>query len=292
MSILLPKLRHSMHKVEFMSFRDKTNAAIKEVEEDVRASSSGIDKDYFGHRERYIRNLIRLQSLLPRGGKILDIGSHFLHQASCLSVLGYDVSGCDVPDFVELEFVKKRARKFGINNIGVSRLEEGNFLDGFSNSFDCVMFCEILEHITFNPIKFWKRVYKILVPGGIIYLTTPNGLRLYNILSTVKNAIFFRSIGTPISTILSEVTYGPHYKEYSLREILNYFKLMSPDFKCEITLFTLRPFDSTWYRSPKSALREVVRRIENRLPWLGEEIEAIVRVDSKKQWLAKTPDFG
>ena len=43
------------------------------------------------------------------------------------------------------------------------------------SSVDLVLFCEILEHLAFNPILTWKQIYRVLCPGGRIVLTTPNG---------------------------------------------------------------------------------------------------------------------
>ena len=52
-----------------------------------------------------------------------------------------------------------------------------------SNSFDLILFTEIIEHLTFNPVDMWKGIYRILKPGGKIIVTTPN---YYYLGQTVK----------------------------------------------------------------------------------------------------------
>jgi 2-polyprenyl-3-methyl-5-hydroxy-6-metoxy-1,4-benzoquinol methylase len=42
--------------------------------------------------------------------------------------------------------------------------------------FDCIIFTEILEHLNFNPVDTLKRLYDLLTPSGVIFLSTPNAL--------------------------------------------------------------------------------------------------------------------
>lgn len=44
-----------------------------------------------------------------------------------------------------------------------------------SNSFDCVLFLETIEHVE-NPMAFLKEFYRLLKPGGFLIISTPNAL--------------------------------------------------------------------------------------------------------------------
>jgi 2-polyprenyl-3-methyl-5-hydroxy-6-metoxy-1,4-benzoquinol methylase len=41
------------------------------------------------------------------------------------------------------------------------------------NIFDVVMYQDVIEHVT-DPVQELKRVYKILKPGGVVFLVTPD----------------------------------------------------------------------------------------------------------------------
>jgi len=84
------------------------------------------------------------------------------------------------------------------------------YADGF---FDCVLFCEILEHLLLNPDFAVSEMRRILRPGGYLIITTPNVLRLGNLVQMVK--------GKNIYDGYSQYgVYGRHNREYTLKEII------------------------------------------------------------------------
>ncbi len=42
--------------------------------------------------------------------------------------------------------------------------------------FDYIIFTEILEHLNFNPVDTFKKLNDLLIPTGVIFLSTPNAL--------------------------------------------------------------------------------------------------------------------
>jgi 2-polyprenyl-6-hydroxyphenyl methylase/3-demethylubiquinone-9 3-methyltransferase len=127
--------------------------------------------------------------------------------------------------------VKPIALEIGADLLNYTSLESKEALSNIpENSIDVVNFADIIEHITFNPINMWKGIYRILKPGGHIYVTTPNSMnfdRLYLKLKTLINECGY-GINTP--EIFSEGTYGHHWKEFSIPELNRYFTMLSPDF--------------------------------------------------------------
>ena len=195
------------------------------------SSQLGGDETYFRNQlPRYARTLHRIQALRPAPCRVLDIGSHYLHQSVLLSRLGYQVSGIDISLFAEADFVQARARMCGIDNRAVNSLEAGEFLSDQKGTFELIVFTEILEHITFNPVRFWARVYELLAPNGVVYLSTPNALRPAAWARAMGGLLRARGIGISVDDILGNVTYGHHWKEYSVAEISRYFAKLSPDF--------------------------------------------------------------
>ena len=209
---------------------DRVDAAAHALGRLVMTQRAG-DERYFAQQlPRYRRTLRRLQHLRPTPCRVLDIGSHYLHQAVLLSELGHEVWGIDVPLFAQAPFVQARASTFGVRNESVEALADGTFLPGREGGFDLIVFTEILEHITFNPVRFWERVHALLAPGGIVYVSTPNALRPVAWLRQAGRLLAFRGIGLGIDDVLGSVTYGHHWKEYSAWELRRYFALLSPDF--------------------------------------------------------------
>src|SRR5215212_5171943 len=45
-------------------------------------------------------------------------------------------------------------------------------------SFDCVLFCEILEHLLIDPDRAVGEMARIVKPGGFLVISTPNATRL------------------------------------------------------------------------------------------------------------------
>lgn len=51
------------------------------------------------------------------------------------------------------------------------------------NSFELVIFSEILEHLRIDPLSTLREILRVLTPGGTLILSTPN---LYSIGCIIK----------------------------------------------------------------------------------------------------------
>lgn len=245
-------------------------------------AQQGGDIGYFrGQSQRFERTAKRLLESFPPPCRVLDIGSHYLHQTSLMKLMGYDVHGLDIPLFAEAPFVAERARLLGISNHSTTALERGTFLVGHDDSFDLIVFTEILEHITFNPVAFWRRVYELLEVGGCVYLTTPNAMRPSRVWRAALRLATLRGLGLGVGEILENVTYGHHWKEYSPSEIREYFGLLSRDFEVDVHLHSHIDRDG--------GLRGLVARCASVLPILRTDIEAVVRLAGRTGFGAVDP---
>jgi SAM-dependent methyltransferase len=86
------------------------------------------------------------------------------------------------------------------------------------DSFDAVLFCEMLEHLLMDPMTALRQIHRVLKPEGILVLTTPNVNRLDNVLAMVNGA----NIYDPYSGF---GPYGRHNREYNgheLHRLLNF----------------------------------------------------------------------
>jgi SAM-dependent methyltransferase len=81
------------------------------------------------------------------------------------------------------------------------------------HSFDGALCCEVLEHLTANPIKMLANIHRILKPNGWLVLTTPNVANLGNILALLHGRNVYRPY---------ELVFGPawrHNREYTAAEV-------------------------------------------------------------------------
>ena len=97
-------------------------------------------------------------------GNFLDIGCASGHIMYHMQELGWSVTGNDLNDGV-LEI----ARRHGLD-VKHGTLEQCRFADG---SFDSINIGDLIEHVK-SPRKLMAEVFRILRPGGIVVILTPN----------------------------------------------------------------------------------------------------------------------
>lgn len=166
-----------------------------------------------------------------QGIKVLDVGAHWLHQSALWQTTGFNVTALDMPFTVEQAGVQSLARELDIRLIACADMQATDALDVIADSsINVVLFTEIIEHITFNPVRFWKHIHRILAPGGRIVVTTPNYYAWNGRAWGLSR--FFRGSGGGISVdeILNLPTHGHHWREFAMAELFRYFSLLSPDF--------------------------------------------------------------
>jgi SAM-dependent methyltransferase len=81
-----------------------------------------------------------------------------------------------------------------------------------AGSFRVVLFCEIIEHLLMNPLATLREIHRVLQPGGLLVVTTPNVARIDNVMAMVHGA----NIYDPYSGF---GPYGRHNREYTRHEL-------------------------------------------------------------------------
>lgn len=84
--------------------------------------------------------------------------------------------------------------------------------------FDVVLFCEVLEHLTNDPLAALMEIRRVLKPGGRLVLTTPNAACSKNVLKVVQ--------GKNVNDRYSAYgPYGRHNREYTPAEVADLLEL-------------------------------------------------------------------
>jgi SAM-dependent methyltransferase len=164
--------------------------------------------------------------LIPRAagdGRVLEMGCYLQITPALRDVLGYgEVRGCyQGSGGSDLRSVRARDGESFECEIDLFDVE----IDPFpypSNHFDTVLCCEILEHLTQDPMQMMAEIHRILKPGGILILTTPNASSLHAIFSVLNgnHPAFYNRYPRPPQAS-QEALLSRHAREYTPAEIAN-----------------------------------------------------------------------
>lgn len=177
-----------------------------------------IQNDLIGENEKiyFGSSIVRYKHLLSffkdkERGRVLDLGCSPGHNTMILTKLGFDVIGIDLNKFYLKKYNPNWLDKF---NLIISDVEKVR-LPFEDNTFNYVIFTEVLEHIAItNPVVIFNDIHRVLKPGGLLYLSTPNVANWSNLLSLLSNKNIFWS---------PEIFYGSldrHNREYTSEEVI------------------------------------------------------------------------
>src|SRR6185312_3116196 len=113
--------------------------------------------------------------------------------------------------------VKDLAALHAITLLRNANLERPAALETLEDdSVDVVLFTEIIEHITFNPVAMWRAIHRVMRPGGTIVVTTPNYYALRGRALAPLRFLRGGGGGLTVDALIGEQTLAHHWKEYSL----------------------------------------------------------------------------
>lgn len=119
------------------------------------------------NKPNYLLEAVKNVFVSLPGGKVLDLGCGDGDYSERLKDLGFEVVASDMDSE---RFKYHKSIKFVKSNIS----EPLPFPD---ESFDYVLFLEVLEHL-YNPDFVIKQISRLIKPGGLLLISTPNILNL------------------------------------------------------------------------------------------------------------------
>ena len=168
-----------------------------------------------------ICEIVKIVSELGGEGRILDIGMGYgFYDIVLKEDFGREVVGMEVGENVEAYC--GLANHFNIEVVRAALCEGSEVIS--DSSFEIVIFSEVLEHLRIGVLRALREIYRILKPGGVLVLLTPNAARLTNIITPLcgrNTAESFSNEAVNIEELFAGVS---HIREYTLGEVTSLVK--------------------------------------------------------------------
>ena len=182
---------------------------LDDVHAELKAASPDIVQYFETSRPRYEYTLSL--ALDQNGGRVLDLGCSPGHLAMALVNAGCDVQGVDLNPVWLAKYAPGWPERLRITHTNI----EHDPLPFAGESFDLVIFTEVLEHIAItDPAVILGEIRRVLRPGGRMLLSTPNVANLSNVVAFIQGENVFWP---------PEMFYGSvdrHNREYTPTELL------------------------------------------------------------------------
>lgn len=186
----------------------------------------------FGKKDIYKRDFeeIRLRDISLftlgeiKGKTILDIGcGSGLYSITFLKLGAEKVCGQDILERA-IQEVSRKSKELGYNNFS-GKVGDCSNLQFEDNTFDLIFSGDVFEHISDElKLKFIQEAYRVLKPGGIFTVKTPNKSYLIfsNLLHRVKAAIRFKN---PFKIHIAHTKNNPDNEHHGLIKHKNLEKI-------------------------------------------------------------------
>ncbi|MBI4648421.1 MAG: class I SAM-dependent methyltransferase [Bacteroidia bacterium] len=164
--------------------------------------------DYFGLRPWILK-------YTPRFGKVLEAGCGLGRNNFYLSHLGIDISGIDF-SAETIAYLQKWQKQHNYNlNFAVGDVKKLQYDD---NTLSGYLSLGVIEHFKEGPQQVLVEAYRILRPGGIAIITTPN--KSWN----VRRTRLLGKIKKPVKKIIGrEVKIQPFFQyEYTPNQLASF----------------------------------------------------------------------
>lgn len=167
------------------------------------------------HQHRLAMDLEIVRQHVQPGARLLEYGAIPLLMTGALAALDYDVCAVDI----QPERFASAIADLGLDVTHCNvEIEPVPFSQ---DEFDAVLFNELFEHLRIDPIFTLREVFRVLRPGGMLLLSTPN-LRSFR---GIRNLIL-RNQGHAVSAGVFEqyeklaiLGHMGHVREYTTREV-------------------------------------------------------------------------
>jgi 2-polyprenyl-3-methyl-5-hydroxy-6-metoxy-1,4-benzoquinol methylase len=166
---------------------------------------------------RVVRAIDALVAAVSPGGRVLDAGAYFGNFALAAAERGYAVDALDAYRAYEDALMPwvRLLRGAGVQVLDFDAI--GFDLAGVVDAtYDAVLLMGVVEHVPHSPRALLRAVRRVLKPGGLLVLDTPNIAYAYNRDRLARG----ESIMAPLESQFDcEPPFEGHHREYTMAEV-------------------------------------------------------------------------
>jgi SAM-dependent methyltransferase len=200
----------------------------QEVEAFARGPLAPWEAGYLDYHGRRYQDTLRL---LPdgHGRRLLDVGSFPGHLSALARARGWEVTGLNnaIEGAQAWAAFLERCRERTIEILSCEVEREPFPLP--TAAFDAVLFCELFEHLHWNPFHTLKEIFRVLKPGGLLILTTPNLRRAETLFRYLHGWGSQPPVGRTFHELFPSLLYHRHNREYTGNELVYYLARQGKD---------------------------------------------------------------
>lgn len=215
-------MKRMLSKPEFYNWIERLHSDVREVYREHRT-------DYRGrivsceHVLRYLDcgtnrflEIIQAVSDFPNHKRVLDIGLAYGFVAILLQeLLDRDVSGMELPENINAYCAL--LERYQIQVLPDRLCNKPSQVE--SESVDLVVFSEVLEHLRISPLEALIEIRRMLRPGGVLVLTTPNIASLSNIVALLRGKNIVERLPDRSDGLDHITDLMTHIREYTMQEL-------------------------------------------------------------------------
>lgn len=199
---------------------------LKESQKKVYPNVDYLKKWYLNYSTNHLNRLsFDLQYLsdefpIPKGVKVLEMGSVPPLLTVAIKELGYDVTGFDVDPSRFKNCIENNSLNIIEGKIGEEKLP---FVD---QTFEVIIMNEVFEHLNTNLIEVINEIKRILKPEGKLFISTPNLKSLVGIRNFLIKGKAYSCCGELYEEYHKIEKYGHmgHVREYTPTEVILFLK--------------------------------------------------------------------
>jgi len=181
---------------------------------------------------------------------LLDVGAQAGSLAIYAAELGCRVAAVDYGPYAKTYRPLAMARGVDYRecDLGAGRLPFGD------REFDFVSYTDVLEHHSFSSKRVLRELHRVLVPGGQLFLLTPNHASLYNRCKLLLGRSVNDDLNYFFDTCADDAVYDGHHREYTRAEVKTILQRTGFRVKeCRVVEPDLAPLLYFWRRDREQA---------------------------------------
>ncbi len=184
-------------------------------------------------RPSFLRTLVDIVDFCQSHGRgsvrVLEIGAFLGVVSVVLSRAGFAVTATDIEEFMACRTLQEKLDRNGVRYASCNLRDYAIPFD--DEAFDVVVFCEVLEHLNFNPLPVIQEINRVTRVGGLFYVAMPNLACLDNRMRLLRG----ESIHNPMNDFFAQLDpndnmiVGLHWREYTAAEVKEMLERMGFD---------------------------------------------------------------